>query len=270
MEDEMNTTEKAPDLNEIIFEGRNKEYGAYVLRRLYNKYISISTTSGALLFALIVSYPLITASLFPTEIVETDDKHSTTVILDNIQLPIDKEPVTIPSSTLPKTPVVKFVVPEVLPDALVTTESIPTIEDLIGKNPGLENIEGNIGGVDIIDITVVENIVPEVPVKEEIFTWAEEMPKFPGGDSQRLNYFMQNLTYPEIAKRAGVEGKVILSFVVDKNGDVSDIKVLKSIGAGCDEEAVRVINSMPLWSPGKQNGKPVLTRVIIPVVFKLR
>ena len=96
------------------------------------------------------------------------------------------------------------------------------------------------------------------------------MPKFPGGDSELLTFFSENLVYPEIAKRAGVEGKVILSFIVDKNGNIIDVEVAKSIGAGCDEEAMRVLNIMPRWIPGKQNGNPVLTRIKIPVVFKLR
>jgi len=96
------------------------------------------------------------------------------------------------------------------------------------------------------------------------------MPKFPGGDIELLKFFSENIVYPEIAKRAGVEGKVILSFVVDQKGKVSDIKVLKGIGAGCDEEAIRVLKIMPDWKPGKQNGTPVKTKLDMPVVFKLR
>lgn len=96
------------------------------------------------------------------------------------------------------------------------------------------------------------------------------MPKFPGGDGELLSFFAKNLIYPEIARRAQVEGKVVLSFVVDKNGNTYDVKVAKGIGAGCDEEAMRVLKMMPQWTPGKQNGKPILTKIIIPVVFRLR
>ena len=105
--------------------------------------------------------------------------------------------------------------------------------------------------------------------QEQIYTWAEEMPKFPGGDSEMLNFFAKNISYPEIAKRALVEGRVVLSFIINKSGEVIDVSVAKGIGAGCDEEAMRVLKSMPRWNPGKQNGKPVLTRITIPVVFKL-
>jgi protein TonB len=95
------------------------------------------------------------------------------------------------------------------------------------------------------------------------------MPSFIGGDRELINFLVDNLQYPEIAKRAGVEGKIILTFIVDKSGKIKEVEVLKGIGAGCDEEAMRVINSMPNWNPGKQNGKPVITKINIPVVFKL-
>lgn len=270
-ENEMKNMEKIPDFEDIIFEGRNKEYGAYALRRIYNKYISISTTGGAILFALIVSYPLITASLFKEDVVEKDKPKTRIIEFDKVAIPpIDKEDLQVPKTVPPKTSMVKFLVPEIRPDELVPIESFPTQEEMVGKNPGTETVEGDINGID--DIELIEPMIPEIiePVKEQIHTWAEEMPKFSGGDRVLLSFFAQNIVYPEIAKRAGVEGKVILTFVIDKNGDVKDVQVAKGIGAGCDEEAMRVLKIMPRWNPGKQNGKPVLTRINIPVVFKLK
>jgi periplasmic protein TonB len=260
-----------PDLDDIVFEGRNKEYGAYVLRRLYSKYISVSTTGAMVLFSLIISYPLITA-FFVRE--ENDTKRNANVnviTLENIftEIPADNKDIEIPKTNVPKTSSIKFLVPDIKPDELVSNEIIPTQEELDGKNPGIETVEGNINGTDVI-VETIETSETNNEVKEKIYTWAEEMPKYPGGDSELIKFFSQNIVYPEIAKRAGVEGKVILSFVVDKSGNIIDIKVLKSIGAGCDEEAVRVLKIMPGWIPGKQNGNPVLTRINIPVVFKLR
>jgi protein TonB len=268
-ENEMKNKEKVPDFEDVIFEGRNKEYGAYALRKIYNKYISISTTGGAILFALIVSYPLITASLFPTETSSNNPGKDSTIIISSNPT-IDKPPVDIPTPIQPKTPTVKYIAPVVLPDEQVHNDDFATIEDLINKNPGTETVEGNINGTDNIDVIEIIDIPAVEPVKEQIFTWLEVMPEFPGGDKELINFFADNLSYPEIAKRAGVEGKVVLSFIVDKSGKIKEVEVLKGIGAGCDEEAMRVINSMPNWNPGKQNGKPVITKINIPVVFKLR
>jgi len=267
----MKSTEKVRDLKDIVFEGRNKEYGAYTLKNLYNKYVSLSTTGAILLFTLIASYPLITA-FFVQE--DNTDKSTGTVrviTLENIftEIPADKKDLQIPKTNSPKTPSIKFLVPDVKPDALVTNEVIPTQEELLGNNPGTETVEGNSNGIDLIEENI-ELIETNNEATETVYNWAEEMPKFPGGETELRKFFSQNLIYPEIAKRAGVEGKVILSFIVDKNGNIVDVKVAKSIGARCDEEAMRVINIMPRWIPGKQNGNPVLTRINIPVVFKLR
>lgn len=267
----MKTKKKNPDINEIVFEGRNKEYGAYALRKMYDKYISLSTTGAMILFSLIVSYPLITAFFVQEENNDKSTDNRRVITLENIftEIPVDQENMQIPKTTSPKAPSIKFLVPEVKPDELVSNEIIPTQEELDGKNPGTETVEGNINGTDVI---VETSESPEInnEVTEKVYTWAEEMPNFPGGDTELLKFFSQNLIYPEIAKRAGVEGKVILTFIVDKNGNIIDVKVAKSIGAGCDEEAMRVLKIMPSWIPGKQNGNPVLTRINIPVVFKLR
>jgi len=267
----MKSTKKVPDLNDIIFEGRNKEYGAYVLGRLYNRYVSLSTSGAILLFALLVSYPIIMAFFIPEENTDAAPKIERVIFLENFhtEIPVDKKEIQIPKFTTPKTGMVKFLIPQIKPDELATNEVIPTQEELSGKNPGTETIEGNPIGTDLI-VEITES--PEInnEVTETIYTWAEQMPQFPGGNSELLKFFAQNIIYPEIAKRAEVEGKVILTFVVNKNGEIIEVKVARGIGAGCDEEAMRVLKIMPSWIPGKQNGKPVLTRVNIPVVFKLR
>ncbi|WOK07391.1 TonB family protein [Imperialibacter roseus] len=104
---------------------------------------------------------------------------------------------------------------------------------------------------------------------KEIFTVVEELPAFPGGMNNLYKYFSTNLTYPPQAKAAGTEGKVFVEFVVNKNGTVSDAKVIKGIGSGCDEEAIRVVTSSPEWTPALQRGKKVRTRMILPVFFTL-
>ena len=104
---------------------------------------------------------------------------------------------------------------------------------------------------------------------EIIFTIVECMPQFPGGEAGLRKYLQQNLTYPGKARKAGVEGKVYVSFVVNSAGKVADVKIVKGIGWGCDEKAVQVINNMPFWKPAIQQGRPVSVRFVVPVFFKL-
>lgn len=126
--------------------------------------------------------------------------------------------------------------------------------------------------------TVVEEyIAPVVEQKEEqnveeleIFTVVEENPGFPGGEEGRLEYLRDNLKYPQIAKESGISGKVFVQFVVERNGAITDVKVIKGIGGGCDEEAIRVVKAMPKWTPGKQRGKAVRTQFIMPLNFVLQ
>ncbi len=109
-----------------------------------------------------------------------------------------------------------------------------------------------------------------VEEKQEIVRYVEEMPSFPNGQDELMKFFAQNVKYPEVARRAGVEGKVFVQFVVGKDGRVGQVSIAKGIGAGCDEEAIRVVKMMPKWTPGKQNGRTVLVQVIVPIIFKLQ
>ena len=119
------------------------------------------------------------------------------------------------------------------------------------------------------EIEVIEEVEEEV-VEEQIFSIVEEMPSFPGGDEALLKYLGKNIKYPAIAKDAGIQGTVYVTFVVDERGDVKDVKVLRSIGGGTDEEAIRVVENMPRWKPGKQRGKAVKVQYNLPIRFTLR
>jgi TonB family protein len=105
---------------------------------------------------------------------------------------------------------------------------------------------------------------------DSVYTTADVMPEFQGGQVKMLKFISKNLQYPEIAKRAGIQGKVLITFVVDKTGKIKNAKVLEGIGTGCDEEALRVINKMPKWIPGKLNGKKVDVQITLPIMFKLQ
>lgn len=116
----------------------------------------------------------------------------------------------------------------------------------------------------------VEIEEPEPEEKDEIIIFAEQQPSFPGGINAFYEYVGKNLEYPRQAIKQGREGKVFVQFVVNKDGSLTDIQVIKGIGDHCDAEAIRVLKTAPRWSPGKQRGKPVRVRMVIPITFKLR
>ncbi|HLO89841.1 MAG: energy transducer TonB [Chloroflexota bacterium] len=124
-------------------------------------------------------------------------------------------------------------------------------------------------------LTEIEAYTPPAVTEEEevaeaeIFTVVEESPAFPGGDAARIQFLQQNIVYPQMARESGIQGTVYVTFVVERNGAVTDVRVLRGIGGGCDEEAVRVIKAMPKWNPGKQRGKPVRVQFNMPIKFTL-
>lgn len=116
---------------------------------------------------------------------------------------------------------------------------------------------------------VATQVVEEEVAEAEIFTVVEEAPSYPGGDEARIRFLQENIKYPQMARESGIQGTVYVTFVVEKNGSVTDVKVLRGIGGGCDEEAIRVIQAMPPWNAGKQRGKPVRVQFNMPIKFTL-
>lgn len=109
----------------------------------------------------------------------------------------------------------------------------------------------------------------EVKVEEEVFVVVEEQAEFPGGLDSMYAYIQKNLVYPEKAKAEGIEGRVFVSFIIEKDGSISNILVKRAIGGGCEEAAVEMIKNMPKWKPGKQRGKPVRFQYVLPIKFEL-
>ena len=148
------------------------------------------------------------------------------------------------------------------------TTQIQVVEDDVE----VDDIEIN---ADVDQNEVIEEYVaPEVEEEDiqeaEIFTIVEEMPEFPGGMTKLAEYLAKNIKYPQMARESGIQGRVFVQFVVEPDGSVSNVNVMRSLGGGCDEEAMRVVKSMPKWKPGKQRGKPVRVSYILPVNFKLQ
>ncbi len=150
--------------------------------------------------------------------------------------------------------------PKVVPLEVVETEEEP------------EEIEEILVDVEMDSFDPDEEIIiPDAPVEEveEIVVFAEKMPMPKGGFQSFYNLLAKEMKYPKQARGMGVEGKVFLQFVVDKSGEITDIEVVRGIGSGCDEEALRVMALVPAWNPGKQSGRPVKVRMIVPIHFRL-
>lgn len=180
-------------------------------------------------------------------------------IMDFGEVPDDFEDIMeIPPTEQPPPPPPKVQIPEII--------EVPDEEEIE------EEIEVELD-VEVTEETVVEDIVfeeaPEEEEVDEIFTIVEDQPEFPGGMQAFYSYVGKKMKYPSQARRMGIEGRVYLEFIVDKDGSVTNVRSVKGIGAGCDEEAVRVMKTVPKFKPGKQRGRPVKVKMVMPIYFKL-
>lgn len=276
MENQTVLHEEDETLEDIVFQNRNKAYGAYLLRTGYHKSIKIALGIGIGLFCLAIAAPMILANI----------KHEerTEVIADVIACQLSEPPKDIPiepEQTPPppeKTVVQKtitFVDPEIVEDDKAT-ELPPDQETLNNTNAQIGPVtqDGEVGPIPVDDpdkFKTGEGTAP-VEVKAEVeteFLSVEVMPEYAGGNAALAKFLQKNLRYPRNASDAGIGGKVYVQFVVGKDGNISNIDILKGLGFGCDEEAQRVIKLMPRWNPGKQSGRNVTVKFTLPIVFQL-
>lgn len=252
--------------NDLVFENRNKDYGAYSLRKAYGGRVIIAFITALITLTLVMAFPFI-RKMFENE----EPVAVTKRLIDYTELaappPIDQDKLPPPKLDLPPpTKTMKFMPPEVTHEEVVE-EEVPSIEDLKLAEPAAETSEGP---GEVVFNEVVDEAVEE-PGEDPnmIYTIVEQPAEFPGGMAAMMKFISQNMKYPSQARRMGTEGSVFVEFVVDQAGKIGDAKVIKGIGSGCDEEAVRVVNKMPPWKPGKQNGKPVRVRFVLPLKFVL-
>lgn len=253
---------------ELVFSGRNQQYGAYVLRKDSDKNTIRGIIAAVMLFVLAVTIPAV-INLIKENLPADNDVKVTEVTTLEEPPPIDKnEPPPPPAEPPPPLKsTVKFTPPEIKPDEEVPKDEPPPIqEEMKDKDAGKENVEGDPEGVDP-SLLETGNGEGEGP---EIMTFAEQMPEFAGGVEEMYKFLSKNIQYPQMARENGIQGKVILSFVVGADGKISQIEqVGKKLGWGLDEEAIRVVKTMPPWTPGKQNGKPVYVKFNLPIKFQL-
>jgi periplasmic protein TonB len=249
-------------LEDLVFKKRNKEYGSYYLRKNYRRYITISMIAGLLLLSGAVAYPLISAYMNKSRLIREKEK---TVSAEMMNIPKEELPPPPPPPPPPEALVekVKFTAPVVVEDTNIES-GLMTQDDLSAKPAEAPSEE--------VEIEIVEEKpqVIEQKVEAEIFTVVEEQPAYPGGEEARMKYLQENIKYPEEAKELGIQGRVFVTFVVEVDGSITDVRVLRGIGGGCDEEAVRVVRGFPKWVPGKQRGVPVRVQFNLPIKFTLQ
>ena len=247
---------------EIVFEGRNKVYGAYELRKTNSKTTVRALIIGSVLFGLAIAMPLL-INMIPDSQDDTSlDTKITTVKLPPKDKP--KENIPPPPPPPPKVDQVKFVKP-VVAKAEEVTEEPPKIVEIKDKKLGDETIKGDPDA----DLTVepVGNGPADVVDDNNIYNTAgiEVKPDFPGGMEKFYKYVGNNYRTPE---EEGLKGKVYVTFVVEKDGSLTDIKVVRDIGFGTGKEAIRVLQKCPKWNPGEQNGKKVRVLYSLPITIQ--
>lgn len=248
--------EKVPEFDEIIFENRNKTYGAYDLRKRYKSAASLSILGG-IAFSVI----LLTTLCFKTEEGTASSGPNDDVIYD-LSNPVDQTivppPLSKPPSELIKS--INNLPPKVVIDSLEATPFIP-ITDVINATIKDSNVTDS--------VVYTEPVTPEIPAEDKVFVVVEEKPEFPGGNPALFKFISENLIYPPDAQNNNIQGRVILKFVVNRNGSVDRIEIIRSIDSLLDNEAIRVVKTLPKFRPGKQGGVPVPVWFSLPVLFKI-
>ena len=261
-------------LNDIVFENRNKSYGAYQLRKGYGQTMQKSVLIGVALFLVMVMLPNLYARLKPKP--KATDVAFVVAELEDVNIKPEAKPLPPPvEAPKPVEKTIKSKLLEVVPDEKVDVDyTPPTTDELEHAKPAQQTIEG-VEGLD--DVTppavsgaaVKPNVVEVLPEKEFGIMLVDQKPEFAGGNAGMAAFLQKNLKYPSAAVRANIQGRVFVQFTVGTDGRIENVTPIKGIGFGCDEEAVRVIKLMPEWKPGKQGGVPVRVKFTLPIVFQM-
>ena len=268
------------DWTEMVFEGRNKEYGAYRLRKNAGKrnlYSLITIFIAALAIwggiSLVKFVESRTKSVAQTSVAElsalkkkkkkAEVKQPQKVKLEQPEKVVER----VKSSVKFTAPVIKKddeVKPE---DELKTQDELMNTKTAIGALDVKGNDDANGEVLKIKEAVAQPEPKPEV---EKVFDVVEQMPSFPGGPSALMEWLSNNVKYPVVAQENGVQGRVVVSFVVERDGSITDVKVVRGVDPSLDKEASRVVRAMPRWIPGKQNGSAVRVKYNVPVAFRLQ
>jgi len=255
-----------------VFEGRNKSYGAYELRTNSGKRTLKALLIGGLIFIFLVFIPIISKFISENMVAEEqvlDEK----VVLVNMATPVEPpeeiivEPV-VQKQTQSNVDIQKYV-PPVIVDKEVVKEEVAVVTEL--KKTGSETVKAKEGGEIVLDNTASEIKVDAEVIEEDpnkIYTSVQVLPEFPGGVAAFYKYVQKNYRVPEVDD--DVSGNVIVNFVVERDGSLTDIKVVRDLGYGTGKEAIRMLKAAPKWKPGIQNGKSVRVSYNLPIKLVIK
>lgn len=262
-------------LNDIVFDGRNKAYGAYDIRRAYQRYVTRALIIGTAIFSLLILFPLIAQFIKERQPKEELNLKENVLMdappLDDTKPPPPPPPPEAPPPPPPKLTTIKFTPPVVKKDEEVKKEEVPDQEELKDKAVATVTQKGNTDE-DLSALSGEGDKVVEAVVENKVYTYVEQMPELPGGGGLAaiVNAIQKAVRYPRMAQANGVEGKVFASFTVNAQGDVSDVKIVKGI-EGLNDETIRAIKAgLPKFIPGKQNGRAVSVSFTVPVTYKIQ
>ena len=264
---------------DLVFEGKNQSYGAYRLRKETGKrnlYAILTMFAIALAIAAIVAVKGVVENAMKSDVgIEADVELSKLAEKKEAKVEKKEEPKVEKIEVEKVKRSVKFVPPVIKKDNEVKPEEeLKSQEELNKTNTaiGAFDVKGNDEAAG--EVLKAKEVIaqPEPPKEEEtkVFDVVEQMPSFPGGPSALMQYLSSNIKYPVVAEENGVQGRVIVTFVVEKDGSITDVRVVKGVDPSLDKEAQRVVKSMPKWIPGKQNGAAVRVKYTVPVTFRLQ
>lgn len=268
------------DWVDLVFEGRNKAYGAYRLRKSTTKRNILAMVAVVLL--LIVAFIILTVKNFVdeqrakvamTQVAELTNYDQPKKKAEVKQKKVEVEPERVVERVKSS---IKFTAPVIKNDEEVKPdEELKTQDELMSTKTaiGTFDVKGNDDANG--EILKAKEVIaePEPPKHEEenkVFDIVEQQPMFPGGPAALMKYLSEHTKYPVVAQENGVQGRVTVQFVVEKDGSISDVHVLRGVDPSLDKEAVRVVKSLPRWTPGKQNGITVRVNYRVPVLFRLQ
>ncbi len=264
---------------DLVFEGKNHAYGAYQLRKNTGKRnvmaILVMFAIGVAIAAFVAIKGVVENAMKQDVAIEADVELAKLAEKKEAKVEKKEEPKIEKIEVEKVKSSVKFVPPVIKKDSEVKPEEeLKSQEELNKTNTaiGAFDVKGNDEAAG--EVLKAKEVIaqPEPPKEEEtkVFDVVEQMPSFPGGPSALMQYLSSNIKYPVVAEENGVQGRVVCTFVVERDGSITDVRVIKSVDPSLDKEAVRVVKSMPKWIPGKQNGSAVRVKYTVPVTFRLQ